>query len=406
MARSCLPDSLLATSSPETPPHSLKGVRRLKFPLGGIIVCLVMAVDQLRAFECLLAIAIAYAVVVTGVESCSKARSLSLIAARVLTLVLAGVLSGDISAAPAVVSLSLAGVVAAPTLLRWDMRRQPNHLPYQRESTVVTLTVQAVLTLAYVLLNRAFVVAVPVAEWALLVGSTLIAQRVFRPFGADDLHIDAVAGIVAVLEPQLGVDTAGILCAFLMALTATGRHILRPRHAGMRWWWLSLQIYGGGLLLHRTRKLDGVWWPVFSTPPALALAVGLAAGLVDEQTALGAALTVPILVVICCVEVPRSNRLLVAEIGTIVWIAALHRGIFASLSPDPFWLAQCFVAGAAVLAAAHYLRGESRPGKWHVGAGALLLSVTSLSVIVTGDPSLQIWALVDPAVLLVLLALG
>ncbi|MBW4095870.1 MAG: hypothetical protein HIU81_11140 [Acidobacteria bacterium] len=142
-----MPDSLLATSSPETPPHSLKGVRRLKFPLGGIIVCLVMAVDQLRAF----------------------------------------------------VSLSLAGVMAAPTLLRWDMRRQLNHLPYQRESTVVTLTVQAVLTLAYVLLNRAFVVAVPVVEWALPVGSALIAQRVFRPFGADYLHIDAVAGIVAVL---------------------------------------------------------------------------------------------------------------------------------------------------------------------------------------------------------------
>jgi hypothetical protein len=106
---------------------------------------------ELLRVELLLLIFAVFSTVMVVAEPQRTRRGWYFVAARVLTAGLAVLLSYDLTASPAAVSLTFAVVLAAQHVVRWLMRKRLADVPFQQAAVWITLAGQALLPLAYVI---------------------------------------------------------------------------------------------------------------------------------------------------------------------------------------------------------------------------------------------------------------
>ncbi|MEQ7734888.1 hypothetical protein, partial [Escherichia coli] len=198
-----------------------------------------------------------FASVMVAAASHAVRKGWYFVAARVLMAALAVVLSHDITASAAAVSVTFAVVLAAQHGVRWVMRFRLREVPFQQAAVWITLGGQALLPLAYALENSrsddAGVRGVLFFELALLLVSAGVARGLFAARGALYFGVYALLFTVLALGPAVGggaaplsyTATAGVL--LLVGLLSLGAGVLWDRKfrapRGVEHW-LSLTAAG------------------------------------------------------------------------------------------------------------------------------------------------------------------
>lgn len=225
------------------------------------LVLLGVLQGDLPGTELVLAVFAAYSVVMVVAAVERIAKGIYFVAARLLTAALAVVLSYDIAASAAVVTLTFAAVLAAQHVVRWMMRRRLSDVPFQQAAVWITLAGQALLPLAYLFQpfgNQDLVTDggrwVLFVVLGLLAVSAVVARKLFNAVGA--LYFVAYAVLFAVLmlgpvavrgplRNLLGeglLDSGGVaIVLMVLALAATAAGIARRNHNPLtgseRWLW-------------------------------------------------------------------------------------------------------------------------------------------------------------------------
>ncbi|WP_255768050.1 hypothetical protein [Pseudarthrobacter sulfonivorans] len=146
----------------------------------------------------------------------------------------------------------------------------------------------------------------------------------------------------------------------------------------------------------------------------LGLVLVAMAGVRHDATSWTAAAVLAAAVGIAYREAPGKARRVALEVGALVLTAAAQRAAIFDFDapgrltgrtlgglPDPFWVAQWYVALGAVLGGLRYVSGHQRAGRLLVGVAAGLLSLGGLGVVFSGSGAQQLWVLVLLALLLV-----
>ena len=236
------------------------------FAPASFVVLAYPAAGNLLLVEVLLGIFALFAAVMVPAASTALQKGWYFVAARVLTAALAVVLSYDITASPAVVSLTFAWVLAAQHALRWMLRSRLQSVPFQQAAVWITLAGQALLPLVYALrygqAGESGGRSVLLLELALLLVSAPLARRQFAARGALYFGIYALLfGVLALgpfatfgAGPLLGyTETAAVLV--LLGLLAAGGGVLWNRRnaapGGVEHWvWLAAAVsFTGAALL-------------------------------------------------------------------------------------------------------------------------------------------------------------
>ncbi|ELT43997.1 hypothetical protein [Arthrobacter nitrophenolicus] len=235
------------------------------FAPGAFVVLVYLSSGNLLLVEVLLGIFALFAAVMVPAASSSLQKGWYFVAARVLTAALAVVLSYDITASPAAVSLTFALVLAAQHAVRWLLRSSLQSVPFQQAAVWITLAGQALLPLGYALrygqAGESGGRGVLFLELALLLVSAVLARRLFVARGALYFGLYAVLFGVLVLGPfatfgagpLLGyTETSAVL--MLLGLLAAGAGVLGNRRhttpAGVeRWLWLVAAVSFTGTAL-------------------------------------------------------------------------------------------------------------------------------------------------------------
>lgn len=149
------------------------------------------------------------AIMVLAVQSYT-AKGVYFAAARVLTLVLVVVLTYDATSSAGAVFVALALMLAAQHVLRWLMRNKVREVPFQQAAVWFALGAQSILPLSYIARDSLPFVEVSdggrwvvLLEFALLLVSAGVANRVFAARGAGYLAVYAIAFGTLALGPLL-----------------------------------------------------------------------------------------------------------------------------------------------------------------------------------------------------------
>lgn len=218
------------------------------------VVLVGLSLGNLLLAEVLLTIAALFAAVMVAAAVQAVHKGWYFVAARVLTAALAVVLSHDITASAAAVSVTFAVVLAAQHGVRWAMRFRLQDVPFQQAAVWITLGGQALLPLAYALESASSVDAgvrgILLFELALLLVSAGVARGLFAARGALYFGVYALLFAVLALGPAAGsgaaplsyTGTAGVL--LVLGLLAVGAGVLWHRAFGApqgaeRWLWLT-----------------------------------------------------------------------------------------------------------------------------------------------------------------------
>ncbi|MDQ0800338.1 hypothetical protein [Arthrobacter sp. SLBN-112] len=108
-----------------------------------------LSLGNVRVVEVLLGVFAVFAAVMVVAVPRPRSKGWYFVAARVLTAVLALVLSDDVTASPTAVSVTFALVLAAQHVIRWMMRFRLAAVPFQQAAVWITLAGQALLPLVY-----------------------------------------------------------------------------------------------------------------------------------------------------------------------------------------------------------------------------------------------------------------
>ncbi|MDQ1055199.1 hypothetical protein QE394_003127 [Arthrobacter sp. SORGH_AS 212] len=228
------------------------------FAPASFVVLVGLSAGNLTLIEVLLGIFAAFAAVMVAAAARAVEKGGYFIAARVLTAALAVVLSYDVSASPDLVSLTLAGVLAAQHVVRWLMRFRLQMVPFQQAAVWVTLAGQAALPLAY--FSRFGAAGTGGERWILLVEfglvlvSAVVARALFAARGALYFAVFAVLGGMLALSPLVApaaspvlgyTGVALLLLALALAAAVAGVSWFRrmPVPSGTeRWLWLAAAL--------------------------------------------------------------------------------------------------------------------------------------------------------------------
>lgn len=207
------------------------------------VVLVVLSLGNLLLSEVLLALAALFAVIMAAAAVQAVHKGWYFVAARVLTAALAVVLSHDVMASAAAVSVTFAVVLTAQHGVRWVMRFRLQEVPFQQAAVWITLGGQALLPLAYALENAGSIDAgvrgVLLFELALLLVCAGVARGLFAARGALYFGVYALLFAVLTLSPALGrgggallsyTGTAAML--LLLGLLAVGAGVLWDRKFG------------------------------------------------------------------------------------------------------------------------------------------------------------------------------
>ncbi|MCU1517803.1 MAG: hypothetical protein JWQ75_2524 [Pseudarthrobacter sp.] len=175
------------------------------FAPAALAVLLVFSGGHLPVVELVLGIFAAFAAAMVAAVGQPVGRGWYFVAARVLTAALAAVLSYDVTASPAAVSVTFALVLCAQHAVRWLLRSRLAGVPFQQAAVWITLAGQALLPLLYASPDDAFRATqndggrwVVLLELALLLVSAVAASRLFAARGS--LYFAVYAALFAVLS--------------------------------------------------------------------------------------------------------------------------------------------------------------------------------------------------------------
>ncbi|SLK01273.1 hypothetical protein [Arthrobacter sp. P2b] len=176
------------------------------FAPASFVVLMFLSAGNLTLVELLLAIFALFAAVMVAAAPQPVRKGWYFVAARVLTAALAVVFSYDVTASPAAVSVTFAGVLVAQHAVRWVMRFRLQTVPFQQAAVWITLGSQAVLPLIYALQysrngNDDGGRWVVLLELALLLASAAVARRLFAARGALYFGVWALLFAVFTLSP-------------------------------------------------------------------------------------------------------------------------------------------------------------------------------------------------------------
>ncbi|MFF1883252.1 hypothetical protein ACFVVC_17490 [Pseudarthrobacter sp. NPDC058196] len=163
-----------------------------------------LSLGNVRVVEVLLGVFAVFAAVMVAAVPRPRSKGWYFVVARVLTAVLALVLSDDVTASPAAVSVTFALVLAAQHVIRWMMRFRLAAVPFQQAAVWITLAGQALLPLVYAVQHGALWPGINLSgplpgggtgmdgagrwvlllELGLLVVSAAVARRLFVARGA------------------------------------------------------------------------------------------------------------------------------------------------------------------------------------------------------------------------------
>lgn len=227
------------------------------FAPASFLVLVYLSSGNLLLVEVLLGIFALFAAVMVSAASPALQKGWYFVAARVLTAALAVVLSYDITASPAAVSLTFAWVLAAQHAVRWVLRSSLQSVPFQQAAVWITLVGQALLPLGYALRygqTDAGGRGLLLLELALLLVSAALARRLFAARGALYFGIYALLfGVLALgpfatlgAGPLLGYTGTSVVL-MLLGLLAAGAGVLWSRRntapAGVEHWlWLVAAV--------------------------------------------------------------------------------------------------------------------------------------------------------------------
>ncbi|MBB6405865.1 hypothetical protein [Arthrobacter sp. AZCC_0090] len=223
-------------------------------------------------------------------------------------------------------------------------------------------------------------------------------------------HVEGMPGFYAFASAASIVGATVFADSILVEVAILGQ-------AGYQWEdflpWL-VGCVGAAVVLYAARW-SGI--PSIGSQPVRRLSLAIAAGggfalasgagLLHDDTALAGTGLLGAAVAVACLEVPRAIRLTVAEIGSMLLLAAVQRAVLFAhgARPELFWVLQWFVVLGAVLAGLRYYAGSALDGRVRLGLAAGLLSIGGLLSIVpgpafSGTVPQHLWVLVGHAVLL------
>ncbi|MEE2521150.1 hypothetical protein V1639_04970 [Pseudarthrobacter sp. J75] len=352
-----------------------------------VFVVLILTLQgHLAGTEIVLAVFAAYSVVMVVEAPGRTAKGIYFVAARLLTAALAVVLSYDVAASAAVVTLTLAIVLAAQHALRWFMRRRLADVPFQQAAVWITLVGQALLPLGYLL--QPFGVDTLEADggrWVLffvlglLVVSAVVARKLYAANGSlyfalygalfavlmlGPIKLPAGSGAFLGAELMSGKAVANVL--LVLALTGTAVGVLR-RHrntsAGAEHW-----LWAAGAMAFAVTGFTVAW--AHSAEP-----------LRDLQT--GTALLVVSVVLAAVGRVESVHRAYVPAALLVLPAAAMIAGGAANaagLDMEGHWHAYFpWLAGVVPAAALMYL-ARLLAGRRLAGQATASLSLVSAAV--------------------------
>lgn len=221
------------------------------------IVLVSLAGGNLPLIELLLGVFALFAAVMVPAGSHATYRGWYFVSARVLTAALAVVFSYDVSASPAVVSVTFAWVLAAQHAVRWLMRHRLDEVPFQQAAMWITLASQAALPFAYFLQHgqggHSGDRRVLLLELGLLLGSAVLAHVLFAARGALYFGLYAAVGVILGISPVvssgppvLGYTASAVVLLALAVLAGVAGVLLAPRAARLRgaehWLWLAAAL--------------------------------------------------------------------------------------------------------------------------------------------------------------------
>ena len=241
------------------------------FAPSSLAVLLAFSGGDLLVIEVLLGIYAVFAAVMVAASGKPARKGWYFAAARLLTAALAAVLSYDVTASPAAVSVTFAFVLAAQHGVRWLMRSRLAEVPFQQAAVWITLAGQAMLPLAYAWQARPGGGRIPdddggrwvvLLELVLLLSSAVVASRLFAARGSLYFGIYALLFGVLSLGPVVSfadgsrsgsttflvvpvldhTGTAAVLMLGAMLASVTGA-LRRGRNVAVKdadhWLWLA-----------------------------------------------------------------------------------------------------------------------------------------------------------------------
>ncbi|HSO17012.1 MAG TPA: hypothetical protein VLS95_13790 [Arthrobacter sp.] len=324
--------------------------------------------------ELVLGIFAAFSAVMVAASTTRPAKGVYFAAARVLTLVLALVLSYDLASSATTVSVTVGLVLAAQHVIRWLMRHRLTEIPFQQAAVWVTLAAQSALPLGYLAAEPddggRWVILL---HTALLLVSAAVASRVFAARGAAYLAVyAAVLGIVALgpLVQFTGGPPAG---AFLDQPVLSHDGVVAVLLV------MSLAATAAGLLFRRKARADVERW---LWPAASGAFVGTALLLapVASDGLAGAAVLVLGVACFAASHLHRWPVLYVPAVAAVLAGATLAASALLEAVPGARgtylpWLVGCAPA-AATLYAVRWMRRDGLAGdpvrRWSLAAAAAL----------------------------------
>ena len=339
-----------------------------------LAVLLVARAGAALDVELVLGIFAAFSAVMVGASSSRRAKGGYFASARVLTLVLALVLSYDVAVSATAVSVTAGLVLAAQHGIRWLMRHRLTQIPFQQAAVWITLAAQTALPFGYL-------AAQPDdgGRWVILLHSVLllvsaaVASRVFAARGAAYLTVyAAVFGVVA-LGPLVQFTGGSPAGAFLdqPALSHDGVVVVLLV--------MSLAATAAGLLFRRRALADVERWLWPAASAAFVVTALLLAPFVSDGLT-GASVLVLGVSCFAASHLERWPVLYVPAVATVLAGATLAASELLETVPGAWgsympWLAGCAPAAAA-LYAVRWLRRDVLAAdpirRWSLAAAGIL----------------------------------
>lgn len=350
------------------------------------LVLLGVLQGDLPGTELVLAVFAAYSIVMVVAATERIGKGVYFVAARLLTAALAVVLSYDIAASAAAVTLTFAAALAAQHVLRWMMRRRLADVPFQQAAVWITLAGQALLPLAY--LFQPFGnqnLEADGGRWVLFVVLGLlavsagVARKLFNAVGA--LYFVAYAVLFAVL--MLGpVTVRGPLSEVLGAGLLDSRGVATVLMA------LALAAAAAGIASRHQNPLPGSehWlWAVSAgsfSVVAILVAWTVADPLADALPGLSLLVLAVVLFAVAWVELlpwacPPAAALVLSGAYFVAGAAATSADPAISRPWDEYfpWVAGIVPAAGVLYAARTMLRpwlADEPIGRWSLAGAAFV----------------------------------
>ncbi|HSN34728.1 MAG TPA: hypothetical protein VLT34_00120, partial [Arthrobacter sp.] len=319
------------------------------FAPAALAVLLLFRAGSALDIELVLGIFAAYSAVMVMAATSRTAKGGYFAAARVLTLVLALVLSYEATVSVTAVSVTFGLVLAAQHVLRWLMRHRLEEVPFQQAAVWITLAAQTVLPLGYLGAEPddggRWVI---VLHLALLLVSAALASRVFAARGAAYLTVYAAVFATVALGPlaqfDAGMSSRGFLDRPLLGRDGVVAVLLV----------LALAATGAGLLFRRTARADVERWLWLAGSGAFAGTALLLAPAAADLLA-GTAVLVLAAVLFAASHLERWPVLYVPGVAAALAGASLGAAELLESVPGAWggylpWLAGCAPAAAALYA--------------------------------------------------------